>query len=225
MLRKRECWTKRLTALVVALGLAAPVMASTTATITVGGSEQQINGAWDQATIVVSFNNFSESVTYGQFSSAAAVASALAGMFSRDYAAVGLSAKASCPPSNAVITFTLQGTATFGALSIGNPTTSFQFLNPSGFTSVSTPSSSDPEITGLSLKEGPVQMGLVITGTNFGSNPSVKLNGATMTIISPGSSSIIVQVPTGATSGNIVVTNGVDSNGVPFKVDPPFGCN
>lgn len=226
MLRKKRCWTQKFLTVIVVLGLAAPALASTTATLTVSGSEQQINGSWDQNTITVSFNNFTESVSYGQFSSAASVASALAGMFSRDYAASGLSAKASCPPNSAVITFTLQGTATFGDLSVGDPTNSFQLSNASGFTSVSTASGSAPVISGLSLREGPAQMGLVITGANFGSTPSVTLNGATMTVISP--TPLTVQVPAGATvgTGNIVVTvNGTASNKVPFQVDSPFGCN
>jgi len=226
MLRKKEYWTQRLIVLAVALGFAVPAAASMTATLTVGGSEQQINGAWDQSSITLSFNNFSETVTYGQFSSAASIASALAAMFSRDYAAQGLSAKASCPPNTTAITFTLQGTATFGVLSIGDPTGSFQVSSASGWTSVSTAGGSGPVITQLSLSEGPAQMGLVITGTNFGSTPSVALNGAAMTVMS--ASPLTVQVPNGATigNGNIVVTvNGTASNTVPFKVDPAFGCN
>jgi len=73
-------------------------------------------------------------------------------------------------------------------------------------------------------------MGFTITGGNFGPNDSapntyVELNGAIMNTISWSPTSIIVQVPTGATTGNVVVTvGGVASQGVPFTVVPPFGC-
>jgi RHS repeat-associated protein len=109
---------------------------STTATITVGGSEQQVSGSWDHGTITISFNGYVESVSYGQFSSPASVAAALAGMFSRDFAADGLSAKANCPPNGAQIIFTLQGTTPFGTLDIQGPSTSFSFTS-SGFQSTS----------------------------------------------------------------------------------------
>lgn len=137
MLRAKRCWTHSLAVIALALSLAVPALASTTATITVSGSEHQIGGGWDQGAITIAFNGFSETVTYGQFSSAASVASALAGVFSRDYAAQGLSAKAACPPSGAVITFTLQGTATFGPLGVSDSSSSFQ-ISSSGFQSTAT---------------------------------------------------------------------------------------
>jgi hypothetical protein len=93
-----------------------------------------------------------------------------------------------------------------------------------------------PGITGLSLTTGPVQMGLVITGTNLGSSQgssTVTLNTTKMTIVSwsapsctPGYSCVTVQVPAGATTGTIVVTvNNKASNGSNFTVSSAFGCS
>lgn len=88
-----------------------------------------------------------------------------------------------------------------------------------------------PHIAALSLTQGPVQMGFVITGTSFGGTQgtsTVTLNGVTAPVVagSWGSNSITVQVPTGATTGNVVVTvSGQASNGVTFTVVSPFGCN
>ncbi|MBT9332955.1 IPT/TIG domain-containing protein [Paracidobacterium acidisoli] len=206
--------------LVLLTGLSVPAWASTTATITVGGSEQQINGAWDQGSLNLAFNGFVETIGYGEFSSPASIASAIAGKFSNDYAASGLCAHA----VGSTITFQLQGSATFGQLTTSQPTSSFELFGASGWTGVG---SSNLFITGLSLFQGPVQMGLVITGTNFGSSASsVTLNGVEMPLVSWGANSITAQVPAGATSGNIVVTvNGTGSNGIPFTVTGAFGCN
>jgi RHS repeat-associated protein len=119
-------------ALAVWLGfcVAGEAMASTSATISVGGSEQQISGAWDSGNITVAFDGFSETVHYGQFSNGASVASALAAMFSNSYLNRGLCAYA----SGATITFQIQGAGSFGALGISGPTTSFQ-IQSSGFVS------------------------------------------------------------------------------------------
>ena len=83
--------------------------------------------------------------------------------------------------------------------------------------------SSAPAITALSSPSGPVGSNLTITGTNFGStkgSSTVTFNGTAATTISSWSAtSIATKVPTGATTGNLVVTvNGVASNGYPFTV-------
>lgn len=109
--------------------------ASVTATATITGAEQQMNGSWDTNEITISFNNFSETVSYGQFSTPSSIASAFAGMFARDYMANGLCARA----SGAVITFYLKGAnATFGPMTITGSTTSFS-VNNSGWTGGSGP--------------------------------------------------------------------------------------
>ena len=71
----------------------------------------------------VSFDNFVETVYYGQFSTPASIASQLAASFSRDYIASGLCAKA----SGSKITFQLKGAATFGAVSVVDAGTTFGF--------------------------------------------------------------------------------------------------
>jgi len=81
-----------------------------------------------------------------------------------------------------------------------------------------------PNITSLSVTSGGVGAAVTITGTNFGStqgSSTVKFNGTTATVSTWGASSIAVAVPTGATTGNVVVhASGVDSNGVNFTVLP-----
>lgn len=94
--------------------------ASSTATITIGGSEQQIGSTWDASEITISFNGFSETVSYGQYSSAASVASAFGALFTRDYYNDGLGAQA----TGSTITFKLTA-GTFGPISASDPNTSF----------------------------------------------------------------------------------------------------
>jgi RHS repeat-associated protein len=91
--------------------------------------------------------------------------------------------------------------------------------NGSSFTVVPAPS-----ITSLSITTGAVSAAVTITGSNFGSpqgSGSVAFNGTTATVTSWGVSSIGVTVPSGATTGNVVVNaSGVASNGVNFTVVP-----
>ena len=82
-----------------------------------------------------------------------------------------------------------------------------------------------PSISGLSLTQGPVGAGFTINGANFGSSQGTNtatLNGAALTVTSWIANQINVTVPSGATTGNVVVTvGGVASNGVLFTVTPP----
>ena len=79
-----------------------------------------------------------------------------------------------------------------------------------------------PSITSLNPTSAPVSASVTITGTNFGAtqgSSTVKFNGTAGTPTSWSATSITVPVPTGATSGNVVVTvAGVASNGVLFTV-------
>src|SRR5258706_7414540 len=79
-----------------------------------------------------------------------------------------------------------------------------------------------PSITSLNPTSGPIGTSVTITGTNFGvtqGGSSVTFNGTTATPASWTATSIVVPVPSGATSGNVVVTvNAVPSNGVSFTV-------
>ena len=84
---------------------------------------------------------------------------------------------------------------------------------------------STPSITSLSPASGIVGTSVTITGTNFGSTQgasTVQFNGTPATPTGWSVSSITVQVPTGATAGNVVITvGGVASNGVSFTVVAP----
>jgi hypothetical protein len=78
-----------------------------------------------------------------------------------------------------------------------------------------------PSITSLSPTSGKVGTSVTITGANFGSTPStVTFNGTPATTISSWTpTSIKAVVPSGATTGKVVVTvGGVASNGVSFSV-------
>jgi hypothetical protein len=79
-----------------------------------------------------------------------------------------------------------------------------------------------PMITSLSPTSAAVGGSVTITGTNFGSTQgtgSVKFNGTSATISSWSATSIVAVVPTGATTGNVVVgAEGVASTGPTFTV-------
>ncbi len=81
-----------------------------------------------------------------------------------------------------------------------------------------------PAITLLSQTTGSAGSSITITGANFGATQStstVTFNGTTATVTSWSATSIVVTVPAGATTGNVVVTVlGVASNGSPFTVVP-----
>jgi YD repeat-containing protein len=78
-----------------------------------------------------------------------------------------------------------------------------------------------PAITGVSPASGAVGAVVTISGNNFGSPGSVTFNGTQASVNSWSATSIAAVVPSGATTGNIVVfTSGVNSNGVSFTVWP-----
>jgi YD repeat-containing protein len=80
-----------------------------------------------------------------------------------------------------------------------------------------------PSISSLAPSAGAVGTSVTISGTAFGiTTGTVSFNGTAATVSSWSDTSIVVQVPTGATTGSVVVTaNGVASNGVTFTVVPP----
>jgi hypothetical protein len=81
---------------------------------------------------------------------------------------------------------------------------------------------SPPTLSGLSPTSGVVGTSVTISGSNFGASQGtsiVSFNGATATPTSWSASSIVVPAPTGATTGNVVVTvGGASSNGSLFTV-------
>jgi hypothetical protein len=124
-----------------------------------------------------------------------------------------------------------QGVAT-AAVFTANSTAGGPYTVTASVSGVATPANfsltnlaaSAPSISGLSLTQGPVGANFTINGSNFSfpqGSSTVTLNGATVTASSWSASSINVTVPSGATTGNIVVTvGGVSSNGVNFTVTP-----
>jgi hypothetical protein len=82
-----------------------------------------------------------------------------------------------------------------------------------------------PVIISVSRLSGSVGMSITITGTSFGATQgtsTVTFNGVTATTTSWSNTSIVVTVPVGATTGNIVVrVSGVDSNGSLFTITIP----
>ena len=95
--------------------------------------------------------------------------------------------------------------------------------NGVGFTVVPT-----PRITSLSTTSGPVGTAVTITGMNFGSSQgssTVRFNGTAAAVMNWSAASLVTSVPTGATTGNVVVTvGGLASNGVNFTVTPSGGA-
>jgi hypothetical protein len=81
-----------------------------------------------------------------------------------------------------------------------------------------------PTVTGLSPPSGPITTSVTISGANFGATKGLStttFNGTDATPTMWSASSIIVPVPTNATTGNVVVTvGGGASNGVSFTVVP-----
>src|ERR1051326_1692042 len=90
--------------------------------------------------------------------------------------------------------------------------------------SVSSASSPSPIITGISATTGSVGSQIMITGNNFGafqSDSFVTLNGPPVSTITWSDTAILVQIPSGATSGSLVVLtapNMDESNPVTFTV-------
>jgi uncharacterized protein (TIGR03437 family) len=79
-----------------------------------------------------------------------------------------------------------------------------------------------PSITSLSPTSAVINTPVTITGTNFGPSQgtsTLTFNGVAGTPTSWNATSIVAPVPSGATTGNVVVTvSGVASNGVAFTV-------
>ena len=79
-----------------------------------------------------------------------------------------------------------------------------------------------PQISGINPSYGAPAALIKITGTNFGATPgSVTVGGAPSYVVSWSNTAIAIQVPSHATSGNIVVSaGGVTSNGEAFTFYP-----
>ncbi|PYU86388.1 MAG: hypothetical protein DMG08_29880, partial [Acidobacteria bacterium] len=125
----------------------------------------------------------------------------------------------------------LAGAASFADLSISNGGNGYTLAaSSSGLTGGTTqvfniyPVVPVPSITSVSPTSGAVGASITITGSNFGAaqgNGIVAFNGTSATPANWSATSIAVPVPTGASTGNVVVnTSGGASNGVSFTVLP-----
>jgi YD repeat-containing protein len=96
-------------------------------------------------------------------------------------------------------------------------------LRSNGATDTVTFTATAPHISSLAPSAGAVGTSVTISGTAFGiATGTVSFNGTAATVSSWSDTSIVVSVPTGTTTGSVVVTaNGVASNGVTFTVVPP----
>ncbi|HRY60428.1 MAG TPA: IPT/TIG domain-containing protein [Patescibacteria group bacterium] len=110
------------------------------------------------------------------------------------------------------------------AIGINQATSKIYVLNQNG-SNVSIFDGSIPTITTLTPNSGIVGSSVTISGTGFGSvqgTSTVKFNGITATVTSWSATSIVVTVPTGATTGNVIVTTSAGtSNGISFTVTVP----
>jgi len=203
-------------------GVSLRLFASVTGTLTVGGTEQvSASGLADSGTVTIAVSlltgSYSEKVSYGQFSTSASVASALAATFSQDCNSPVL-AKA----TGALINFVMKGSAT---TLISLQLTSTQnspsaFSGPSFFSgNISVSASGQPAIFSLSPTMGYWGTNVTLTGINFGTLGTVIFNGIPVSYSTANSTSITVPIPNDATSGFVYVTTfGMTSNGVSLTV-------
>jgi hypothetical protein len=213
--------------LAVLLVLGGHAFASPIGLITITGAEQSSAGAWDTGTVTATINGVSVSVPYNQYSTPAGIASALGATISQNcnmtvYAhAVG-----------AVLKFYPKTARTITSATISTVSSNPAIFPNVSFTIGGVSSWSPPDITSLSLTEGPPSMGFVIYGTNFGSTQgTVTIGGISATIISWTATAIVMQVPDGLTAGTYSVEIATSSWSVfntgttTFQVDDPFECD
>jgi len=125
----------------------------------------------------------------------------------------GVPAGAASTWSTTSITVTIPNTGTTGNI----------VVTVAGLASNGSPFTVGPVITSLSSSSGTPGTALTITGLNFGAtqgSSTITFNGVAAGSASTWSaSSITVNIPNGATTGNIVVTSGgLASNGAPFTI-------
>lgn len=205
--------------------------AAATASMTLTGTPQYSSaaGVWDSGTVTATVNGHSETVAYGQYSSAASIASGLAARFSMD-----CSGPVNAKAVGAVITFKARHAGVITSIELVSNSNYPSIFPPGGMSFAATAIS--PFISSLTLAEGPPQVGFFIYGANFGNvqgTSTVKIGNTPLTVIADSvtglpmwkDSFIMVQVPTGAANGDVVVTVGQQqSNGKSFTVKAPFGC-
>ncbi len=196
--------------------------------ITISGTEHQAStGAWDTGTVTATINGVSISVKYGQYSNPASVASALAATISQN-----CTSQVYAKATGAVISFYKKGTNVISSAKVTSTSDNPSVFSSSSFLVDGLSDILPPQITALSLSEGPPSVGVVITGVNFGNGGTVKIGGIPAAVVPNTwtSTSITVQIPAGLAAGtvaDVIVTTWIMNIGQSFNftVDPPFGCD
>ena len=136
------------------------------------------------------------------------------------------------PLGNAPLDASGSAAFTTAGLALGTHSISASYAGDGNFLSAPPPlpvkiivnPTATPQITSLSPNYGAPAALIKIAGTNFGatqSNGSVTVGGAPSYVVSWSNTSIAIQVPSRATTGNIVVTaGGAASNGAAFTFYP-----
>ena len=194
-----------------------PLTPGPLATLTVNGSE----APGDSGPRTVSFNGFSETVQYGQFSTQASLAAAFAAMFTRDYSARGLYAKAGANGSALnVITFQLVNGATFSSLNVAGPATSFSF-SPSGFGNpVTTADTGTATLWFNGAAISTVSYGDGSTGASIAQDLALKASSSLVTVTSEGGSLYLQSKQTGTYTGTYSITFSTSAS---FSSSPASG--
>jgi hypothetical protein len=211
---------------VVVLCLASRGFAATAlGSITITGAEQSSGSTWDTGTVTATINGVSVSYAYGQFTTPASVASALGALIS-----CNCNMPVYAQAAGTILTLYQRGSKTITSASITSVSNNPSLFPNNSFLINGGASWSPPQIVSLSLPEGPPGMGFVISGTGFGDvQGTVKIGAIAATIVSWSDVSVVVRVPTGASTGQVVVTPNVilfpSLGGLSFQVDPPFLCN
>lgn len=207
------------------VGISHPSFASIYGSVTIIGTEQSSNGVWDTGTVTVTVNGHSETVAYGQFSTPASIASALAVKFTKNCGCQGGTA---CARANgAEIIFKGKNGASINSIAVSSTSTA-GFASSSFYADTSRGSGATPNISSLSPTSGKPGTLVSISGGGFGAAAAgvnlVTINGMVAFTSSWTDTSIVFTVPDGASTGEVIITaSGVASNGVTFTVDSDGG--
>src|SRR6266478_213594 len=176
--------------------------------ITVGGSAS--NGPQFTVTITGTISGKVVRASDGSAIAGASVSCYVQGLLTSS-ASDGSYSLSGLPPGNYTLNISATGFSTI--------TTPLIAVNSGGVTTQNV-SMVTPRITAISPVSGPVGTTVVVSGSSFGpSSGAITFNGTSATPTVWGSDSITTIVPTGATTGSVVVTvGGAASNAVSFTV-------
>lgn len=197
------------------------MFASDYASVTIQGSEQSLNGTWDSGTVTVVVNGHSETVSYGQYSTPASIASALGVKFTKSCGCTGGPACARAMGSELIFKgrngLPINSVSVSAASTAGFATSSFWADASRGSSSVI------PQINVLSPSSGKPGTQVIISGSGFGTASTganlVTFDGEVAIATTWTDTSIVATVPEEASTGEVIVTAiGMASNGVTFTV-------